>query len=243
VLWQGAREDQGVAVSEKDVYSSTKTAMASYVRGLTAEQLATICQACPDWTLQDTLAHHIHVQRCLVDGTFPTAPLTSLVEPETQARSAAIAERDSWTDSGVQQRRDHTLEDLLAEWDEVEAQTPESGTALADLSAHFDDIRETIEGNHHRSGDDISLSMTRLHQLQTMRLAAAGAEPVNLRCTDIDLELTADDSTSTVSGGSYELLRCMFSRRSHADADAQLDWGTSSAASRELFAVYDWPTR
>ena len=45
---------------ERDTYSRTKEALAAYVPGLTARQLAATCEACPDRSIQPTLRHHHH---------------------------------------------------------------------------------------------------------------------------------------------------------------------------------------
>ena len=66
---------------------------------------------------------------------------------------------------------------------------------------------------------------------------------MNLHCPDIGVRSTVDPDGAAVTGDSYELLRCMFSRRTRAQADTTLDWGSADSLSRDLFAVYDWPAR
>jgi hypothetical protein len=177
------------------------------------------------------------------NGGLPDFHYVALFEPENQQRAAAAAERDEWTEAGAGERRGCTLERLLAEWDEVEDAMDESVAAvLVDLSVHFDDIREVFEGRTSRSGEDIVNSLARVHELQALRLEAFGAAPVNLLCTDSGERLTHDEASATVTGDTYDLFRTTESRRTREEADRFLDWGDVDEATRDLFAMFAWPT-
>ena len=103
-------------------------------------------------------------------------------------------------------------------------------------------IREVFEGPTSRSGKDIVSSLTRAHQLQGMRLEAFGAAPVNLLCLDSGETLTHDAASVTVSGATYDLFRTIESRRTREEAGRFLDWGEADEPTRDLFAMFGWPT-
>lgn len=228
-------------MSDAPLYLVTKQRVVDYMGGLSEEQLGSRCIACPDWTVLETLAHHVHAQRCLTEGTSPDETLTSLVASDAVARRAAERLRDEWTRGGVEARRGWALDEVLAEGALVAAAMGTGRTALADLTAHFDDIRETLEGRVPRVGPDIEFSLTRLHHLLGLRLAAAGQQQVGFACPDIGLVLHGRPEAGVVTGPSYELLRSVFSRRRRGDADQVLHWGTTTPGTQSLFAVYGWP--
>lgn len=48
------------------------------------------------------------------------------------------------------------------------------------------------------------------------------------------------ESPHQVSGTVYELLRTVVSRRSRAEAEQALNWGSTPEATRQAFTVYGW---
>ena len=119
-----------------EIYRETKAALTRYVRGLGDETLGETCTACPDWSIKDTVAHHIHAQCSLVDGTFPSDAMTAITSGEPEERVEAGGRRDRWTAAGVDERRGRTLDELLHEWDQVEAALA-SSEAVVDSGCRF----------------------------------------------------------------------------------------------------------
>lgn len=228
---------------DERLYLLAKSRTMQIVTDLDDEQRATICPSCPAWTIQDVVAHHIHFFGELAAAGMPPDAIHALIgEPERRAEAAAA--RDSWTEAGVAERRDRTLDDLAHEWDAIDLPTSTRLTAIArnDLTLHLADILETFGD---RRGPDTDLVEATLRSyydaVAIVRCREAGQVPV-LRCTDTGTRLGAGPSAPEIAGPAYELLRAIGGRRTRTEADEHLDWGTTTEAVRAAFSAYGWPT-
>jgi hypothetical protein len=138
-------------------------------------------------------------------------------------------------------RSDRTVDELLDEWDQVEEAlaNSEAIVLVADLTVHFDDIRETVEGPVARVGVDIPHTLGRYHHFQASRFRAMDAPSVDLACVDTG-ERFGDGGSAVVRGDSYDLVRCLVGRRSRAEADEVLDWGDTTDETKRHFPIYGW---
>lgn len=229
--------------TEQRLYRLAKSRTMHVIDGLDAEQLATICPSCPAWSVQDVLAHHIHFLSALVGEGMPRSAIDALVG-EPDVRSEAAAARDRWTEAGVVERRDHTVDQVTREWDAIGLPATSQLTAIArnDLTLHLADILETFGD---RRGPDTELIEATLRSyydgVAVIRCSQAGPLPV-LHCTDSGTRLGAGISAPQITGPTYELLRTIAGRRTRAEADEHLDWGATSEPVRTAFSAYGWPT-
>ena len=225
-----------------ELYAIAKDRMVRILADLDPAGLATTCPACPAWTVRDVVAHHVHVIGALAAGEFPAAAGQALTGHPAR-RGSAAAERDEWTDRGVAARASHTLDELLTEWDAVVLPTEARPLAIGrlDLTVHLADVMETF-GDHR--GPDTALVEPTLRQyydlVAVVRCHEAGSVPV-LRCTDTGARLGAGLHAPEISGTAYELLRAIGGRRTRAQADEHLDWGSTSEPVRAAFSAYGWP--
>ncbi|MGH3621656.1 MAG: maleylpyruvate isomerase family mycothiol-dependent enzyme [Sciscionella sp.] len=184
------------------IYGDAQSRVGDLARGLTDAELDTVIPGCPEWSARDLIAH-----------------LTGVASDSLSGRGKGVR-GPAWTAPQVAERRERSLEDVLAEWDEL---TPHVGAALAaravssriviDLVAHEADLYEALgRGRPPSAGwaEYVGLMATQVSQgLQgpgTLVLHVAGqsyrggqGEPVT--------ELRADP---------YELFRGLLSRRSRA---------------------------
>ena len=70
-----------------EIYREAKAEMVVHLRGIDRETLHATCDACPDWSIKDTVAHHGHAQRSLVDGTFPSDAITAITSGDSDERA------------------------------------------------------------------------------------------------------------------------------------------------------------
>lgn len=226
-----------------EVYKSLKDQVMRYVAGLAPAVVGSRCVACPAWSLQDVVAHHVYAQRCWIEGVFPPAALAAITAGDEATRAEAQTARDTWSDQGVIERRGWSLEQLSDEWDEVIGRlTEESMPLVLDLTVHFDDIRETVEGEVPRNEVDTMITLHRFHAIQAMKLEARGIGPLALfSIDDNELISTTGEPAPTVRGTTYDLLRCLTSRRTKNAADLVLEWESLPEPAREAFPVYGWP--
>jgi uncharacterized protein (TIGR03083 family) len=167
------------------------------VRDAGDERLETIAPATPEWRVKDIVAH-----------------LTGVTADITSGNLAGVA-TDAWTAKQVDDRRDHTIVQLLDEWDEkgtaVEAmvpQFPEAAAAqmLGDAATHEHDIRGALGALGARDSDAITIGF----EWMTKGIAA----PLCLE-TDAGTFTTGDaDPEATVRTDRFELFRAMTGRRS-----------------------------
>lgn len=228
-------------MSQVERYRQGKDEMADLVRSLDDATLARTCAACPEWTIRDVVAHHVHYLGGVADGSVPKAMQHALTGDATM-RPTAAAERDRWTQSGVDERRSRPFSAVLAEWDEVVATMPDHAAyALLDLTMHLADIRETLGDERGRQDPLVEEALAGYFHFSLLPRLAGVDEAVGLHCTDTGAELLPDADAATVAGTAYELLRSVGGRRTRHEADAALDWGETTETVRTNFSVYGWP--
>lgn len=223
------------------LYREAKATTVALVSGLRLDELGQTCRACPDWSLQDVVAHHVHVVTTHLAGGLPLATYTAIVGDDDQQRANAAKARDEWTDEGVVARRGRSLVSLLAEWDRaVEALDDEGAGAALDLVVHLDDIAETLGRPAPEPGELRDAVLTLWNRAFVRpRLGGIGLT-VDLLATDTGRRW-GKGAAPTVSGPTYELLRTVCGRRTRAEADRALDWGDTPEPARELLPAYGWP--
>jgi uncharacterized protein (TIGR03083 family) len=213
--------------------------MRSLVDSLTPEELAARNTCCPEWSNQDVVAHHIHFAGA---ETFPDTILTALREPDQAAYEASLQERDGWTGAGVAARRGRSLRELWDEWDAIREANPDEHYPTVDLTMHLFDIEESLDRvDRERPELAFDALLGYVNWFLVDKLRAAGEE-LTIRPTDIDHEIAFFDDAPAVSGTAYDLLRCVGGRRTRAEADTLLEWGSTSEQARSLLSVYTWPT-
>jgi uncharacterized protein (TIGR03083 family) len=228
---------------DERLYLLAKSRTMQVVDGLDHEQRNSICPSCPAWTVQDVLAHHIHFFGELVAVGMPPSAIQALIG-EPAARSEAAAARDGWTEAGVAERRDRTVEDLTREWEAIGLPTEPLLVAIGrnDLTLHLADILEAFGDRRGPDTDLIEATLRSYYDhVVVVRCAEAGQAPV-LRCTDTGTRIGAGVSAPEIAGPAYELLRAIGGRRTRAEADQHLDWGESTEPVRAALSAYGWPT-
>ena len=223
------------------LYQQAKDATVALVGELPVAELTRTCRACPARSIQDVVAHHVHVAGEYVGGTFAEEAYVAIIGEQSQ-RAAAAATRDIWTADGVLSRRNLDLAAVLAEWDAVVDRMDDRTAGIGlDSVMHQDDIAETLgaaDPSTYALSEDALGSWH--HAFLVPRLATTGA-CVNLVATDTGRRWTKGGDNPTVAGPAYDLLRAVGGRRTRAQADASLDWGDAPEETRALLAVYGWP--
>ena len=120
----------GQALSE--VYRRSTAEFVEVVRGSTDDQLRTKVRACPDWTVQDLLAHLAGSSSDLLGGN---------VDGITT---------DAWSARQVADRRTRSADELVAEWESNAASVATLCDATTgpnpawDVAVHLADLRESL---------------------------------------------------------------------------------------------------
>jgi uncharacterized protein (TIGR03083 family) len=96
-------------------YAEIQTRMSALVASLAADQLATRVPACPEWSVQDLVAHHVGVVSGLASGSL--TELGDATRLLNQNSDPAVArDRDTMTARQVAERRGRPADAVLTEW-------------------------------------------------------------------------------------------------------------------------------
>ena len=222
------------------LYRHGKQQMEHLLADLDDADLRRTCEACPEWTIRDVAAHHIHFLGAVLADDVPRTMFDAIVAPDTDARRSASDDRNRWTEAGVAARRDLPLADLLREWDALESSmSDDSASTAIDLTMHLYDIKETL-GEGGRDAALILDALRSYHRLQSTRFKRLGLAPLQLVCRDTGTVIEREGAEFAVGGEAYDLLRCIGGRRSRRQADTLLDWGCTAEPARHHFSVYGW---
>lgn len=230
-------------MDEIALYRRSKQRMTDVVRSLSDDELATRCPACPAWSIRDVVAHHVHFAGAFVDGAVPAEASQGFVAVDAATRSAAGVVRDEWTEAGVEERRGMSLDEVLDEWKGVVKRIGPGALAVVfDSIVHLGDVVEALGD---RRGVDTELAEYAIHtcyeRALTGRLLVLG-EMVVLSCAETGIRIGTYPNAVEVRGSTNELLRTLAGRRTRDEADAALDWGSTSDELRDRFPVYGWPS-
>jgi uncharacterized protein (TIGR03083 family) len=212
-----------------DVYRTSRRRLADLAPTLTAQQLEAPLLATPPWTVADGYRHLTGVCANVLDGTMDAAG------------------SPTWTAAQIEARRDASLTDVCAEWEErapaLEALVESSGRAMSftafDAWTHEQDIRAAVGvgGARDTVADGLaSLALTTL----AGRYAGTGAPTLEVDLGDHTATLGTAEPSVTLRTTPYELLRAIFGRRSRNQLEA-LDWSNSEEAAAVIEALPIFP--
>lgn len=105
---------------------------------------------------------------------------------------------------------------------------------------HLGDIQEALGIEVERTGEFLRGALARYCWALNEHLRGQGLEGVAIIGTAPHFEGGELTSSHRVSGTSYELLRAITGRRSRAEADRVLSWGSTPEAIRDVLPIYDW---
>jgi hypothetical protein len=224
------------------LYEEAKASTVALVASLSGDDLAQTCRACPAWSIQDVVAHHVHATGTHLNGGLPPVTYSAIVGGDEHERSVAAKERDDWTEAGVVARRGLPIAAVLAEWDDVVTGMDDRGAGMAlDLVIHLDDIAETLGRPDPPSSPLRDSVLTGWYHAFVLPRLAGIRSTVDLLATDTGRRW-GTGAAALVTGSSYDLLRTIASRRRRTEADRVIGWGNTPDATRGLLPVYGWPT-
>ena len=201
-------------------YEATRLRFAELASGMSAATEQQMVPTCPEWTVRDLVSHNVGLATDLSQGRGPTG--------DTQR----------WVDDMVADRRDRSVADQLAEWEETGpafADAIRSSGRLAglllDIVAHEHDLAHAIskQGDHDSTAIEAVMDGPESFLLDR-DLATAGLGAVRLVDTAGGREWTCGQGEVgfTLRASMFELFRLTGSRRSLAqlrasDHDGDLD--------------------
>lgn len=201
-------------------YAGTKERITGLVSALDEAATATVAPAAPDWQVRDVVAHVVGITADLVAGNIEGAG------------------SDPWTKIQVEERRDRSVADLLAEWDEnwpaftaVMDGLDEARAAQAvfDVTTHEHDVRGALDAAGARDSDGVTVGWEWATNILGQIRDGYGAGALVLKTEHGEVTAGSSEPTSAVSAERFELWRAMTGRRS-TEQVLGFDWEGEPAA-------------
>lgn len=193
-------------------YRATRQRLTELAATLTDDDAATSVPACPGWTVKDVYAHLAGVCADSVAGNLE-----------------GVAS-DPWTARQVEARRDRSLVEVVAEWNDV-APALESflatgkgftvTMALVDVWTHEQDVRGALGRPGGRDVELVPFLLDGSIAAFASSWDAKGLPPVRVIGSTREWDLGAGAAAATLRASDFELLRIFLGRRSRAQVLSQ----------------------
>jgi uncharacterized protein (TIGR03083 family) len=192
------------------IYSGTHRRVVELVADLPNRDLARTVPGCPQWRVQDLVAH-----------------LTGLAY-DVQTGNLDGAGTDAWSARQVAERIDRTLPELLAEWDvsapSAEAAAPAAPRIAFDCVVHEHDLRGALGVPGPSDPDAVGFALGAVLEVLGRRLDQAGVGSLVLRIDGGEEQVHGTGPAgAALDVDSFELFRSLFGRRS-ADQVRAFAW-------------------
>ena len=209
-------------MDNRTIYESARGRVADLVR---SGDPATPVPTCPGWTVKDVVAH--------LTGSL-SAYITGALEG---------ASSPTWGDKQVEERRDASLEDCLAEWESSAQGAGElfesqlGLVAVADVLSHEQDIRTALDRTGHRDGEGVPASIQLALSFVDQKMRASQVPALRIETDDVDRQIGDGEPAGTLRTSTYELWRSLHGRRSRAQVRA-LDWSVDPEPWLEVMFLF-----
>jgi len=179
------------------------------VAGLSDADAARPVPTCPKWVVRDVVAHVVGVAVDNANGNMDGAP------------------GDAWTAAQVDARRDRSMAELVAEWQEVAPTIePSMGAAgVADVASHEQDIRTGLGRPGDRDNDAIAWCNSWLVPRLGGLVAGDGLPALRLRLGDDEQLLGEGDGAVLMTVTPFDFFRASFGRRSRSQVEGLFTGG------------------
>lgn len=205
-----------------ELYAAGRERIIGLVRGLDSEAAGTTVPTCPAWTVKDVLAHVAGVSADILAGNVEGAA------------------SDPWTAAQVDARRDMTVADIAAEWEEtgpqidgmVDAFGLTGAQLLFDLTTHEHDVRLALDQPGARDDGvlDVALGFVMAN------LGPLAPQPLRVEADHLSWTLGDGEPVATLTADRFELMRAFSGRRSPAQVKA-MGWRGDPTPFIPMFAA------
>jgi uncharacterized protein (TIGR03083 family) len=204
---------------------------ASLCTDLSNEELDEKVPACPDWSVKDLLAHVVGITSDVVSGNVEGVG------------------SDEWTSKQIAARRDHGVEQLLAEWDSIAPMVESAidsipkwmaGMIVGDLVTHEHDLRGAIKVSGARDSSGVAVALDTYARFFGRRIKDRDIPALEVRAGDHSWQLGNGEPQASVAGEPFEVLRGLTGRRTFDEVRA-LGWSGDPEPYVGIFSMYGAP--
>jgi uncharacterized protein (TIGR03083 family) len=205
-----------------EAYAGSRARIAELAGALDGQGAATPVPACPGWSVHDVVAY-----------------VSGVVDDALAGRLEGVA-TDPWTAAQVEARRDRSVADILAEWEEqapafeglLDAIGDPGRQAVADVATHEHDVRGALGAPGARDSDAVRIGLA-FFAPRMVEIAAEQGIVLRVQAGD-GLAWGPDDAPTAVTAGPFDLFRALSGRRSAAQLLA-LRWSGDAEAALGAF--------
>lgn len=220
--------DEGIHLAS--IYRDGRQRLVALAPTLDQAQLETVSPACPAWTVLDLYAHLAGLAAETVSGQHDRHP----------GSDEATAEQ-------VADRRGRSIDEILAEWNEVgprvEALIAQVGRPITriciDIWTHEQDLANAIDVSSGRDAAGRDLTMNGVWRMKR-KLRDDGIAPFRVISGDADWVIGDTEPAATLRIDPYELARATLGRRSISQMMAY-DWEGDPTPYVERFPAFTPP--
>jgi uncharacterized protein (TIGR03083 family) len=196
-------------------YAAGRERVVGLVADLPAARASMPVPACPEWRIQDVLAHVSGVCVDILAGRLDGAGTEPCTEPQVAAR------------------RDRSIDEIVAEWNEAALQVepiakdfgPAGKQWVFDFSTHEHDIRGALERPGARDADTWWIALDFLTPAFLAGVVANGSPPLRVVTGPRTWEPEGVEPVETLTADPFEFGRAITGRRS-LDQIRAFEWST-----------------
>lgn len=215
-----------------NAYAETRGRIAQLVTRPDDSKLLAPVPTCPAWKVKDVIAHLAGEASDFSSGQLEGAG------------------SDEWTGRQVAARREHTIDQLLEEWDQhsvaLEAMLrdgPERMKAIivTDAACHEHDIRAALGAPGGRDTEASRIALETGISALGRRITEAGLPSLRVVTDQRDWVAGDGGPATSVHSDPFELTRALFGRRSPSQIKS-LMWDAAPEPYVKIFSVFAQPT-
>lgn len=188
------------------LYRRAREQVSSLVRSLGPQQLEAPVPSCPGWTVHGVVSHLAGIANDVITGRLTGVPTPE----ETAAQVAARVDTPTSIVLREWERTGSQLEVLLAKEGRF-AEIP-----VIDATVHEQDIRGAVDLPGNRTGELIDLTLRRPLDLFVGRVDSSGLPAVRVVDDSGQALAGPEDAPVEMRASRFELMRCVYGRRSRA---------------------------
>ena len=195
-------------MSQAEAYRRVHDRILTLVSDEVADQTV---PTCPGWTVKDVVAH-----LASFFAVYRSGDPSEVFSP-------------GWGDRAVEDRRDLSLQQCIAEWDAHLAdagdlfESPLGTVAVSDALAHEQDIRTALNQPGFRDDASIVPSVERGLAFVDQKAEAEGSPGLRIVTEDIDRKVGQGEPVATLRTTTFELFRAIHGRRT-VDQVRAMEW-------------------
>ena len=212
-------------------YKEARERVCELMTSLSDDELQRDVPTCPGWKTRDVLAHLVGICTDTLSGKIEGAG------------------SEEYTSRQITERKDASVADMVAEWDEHAPAFEEmldsihpaiSGGILGDLVTHEQDARGAVGKAGGRDGESFETALDSHVRFLGRRIKEAKLPTLEVRAGDKQWVAGKEEVSGSVEAEPFELLRALTGRRTH-DQIRSFSWSVDPGPYLPVFSMYGLP--